>query len=98
MINSLDFYAGITKPKLVHTVVLYHKETGEIRHIHNEVFYDGALELDKHTMEKKAFEFPEERINRQSDQTKVLHLRNYEFKRGAKYIVDVSTTSLVEKK
>ena len=57
-------FDGITKPKLVHNVVLYQKGTGEVRHIHTEVFYDGALELDKDTMERKAFELAKKKSAR----------------------------------
>jgi hypothetical protein len=63
---------GITKPKLIHTVVLYDTATGEIRHIHSEVLYEGALQLDKDTtdkdrIERKAFELAEQKIGKEAD-------------------------------
>src|SRR5829696_4136655 len=97
MIMSFDF--GPKKPTLVHTVLLYDSGTGQIKHVHNEVFFgnaketresNNAMKFDQNTIEKVAFELAKKNIGNDKNKIKALHLQNYEFNRDVEYIVDVN--------
>ena len=92
---------SITARKLtpsINNVVLYNEVTGEVKHIHDEVFYEDVMKLDKDEIERKAFTFAEKKISGETNLIKALHLLDYDFKMGAKYIVNVNTLTLTEKK
>jgi len=94
----MSFKFWPTEPTLIHSIILYHKETGEIKHIHTEVFFGNESKLDKNEMDKAAFGLAKKRIDNDENNIKALHLQNFEFKEGAEYIVDINRSVLVDKK
>ncbi len=93
---------GPDKPRSTHTVVLY-DENGNVIHTHTEAYYGNSPELDRETIEKKAFQFMERQVgpkgevaNRKLENIKALHLPNYQLKRGVKLSVDPATSKLRE--
>jgi hypothetical protein len=88
-----DFFHSYGQPESRHVVVLYDKSTGEVRHIHEEIFLPGSKVLSKDQIEAAAFK----RL-RSSDTSRLaaLHVSHSDLKPYINYRVDLKKKSLVE--
>src|SRR5829696_1671307 len=97
-----------SEPESKHVVVLYDKRTGEIRHIHEEIFLEGSNMLNKQQIEDAAFKQVQTLTNRFKEEGMVevqsiqrpklapLHVSHTALKPYANYRVDLKKKSLVE--
>jgi hypothetical protein len=88
-----NFFHGYGQAESRHMVVLYDKSTGEIQHIHEEIFLQGSKMLNKDQIEEAAFK--QVRTGGRSELAP-LHVSHSNLKRNVNYRVDVKKISLVE--
>jgi hypothetical protein len=98
-----NFFNSSGQPKSRHVVVLYNKSTGEIRHIHEEIFLPGSKIWNKKQIEEAALnkirthEAPiKQKKSSKTSELAPLHVSHSDLKPHTIYRVDLKKKSLVE--
>jgi len=94
-LDLLNSKKAIQKPEFIYTFVLYENNTGNIRHIHKEIFFPGAKTSKKEAIEESALRVGKH-LGLDTSELHALDASHHEFKPRIRYRVDVSKLSIVE--